>query len=191
MVDRFRLFAATLALSVLPSGALGADVPLAATSARIVRGAVQVSGRGAAPNAALTWDGQSVGQATARGTFAFRTTALPQDCVGLLSDGVEGIDVVVQGCGPAGPPGPADYSVVSSAPQTSNPPGGTTVSASCPTGTRALGGGFVQAPASINTYNYLNAPLSDGSGWQAGIYHNVGDAFLVQLTAWAICANVD
>ncbi len=79
--------------------------------AKIDRGAVQLKGRGAAPLALLTWEGQPVAQATKTGGFRFATSVLPQDCVGDLSDGTTTLPVVIEGCGPAsqiveGPPGP-------------------------------------------------------------------------------------
>jgi hypothetical protein len=81
------------------------------------------------------------------------------------------------------------YEIVSSEPTTSSPPGGLLVTVACPDGKNALGGGYVQTPASINAYVYVNAPLPDGSGWQAAVYHDQGDPFTIAVTTWAICAR--
>jgi hypothetical protein len=75
--------------------------------AKIDKGTVQVKGRKTAPLALISWEGQPVAQSTKTGGFRFATSVLPQDCVGDLSDGSSTIPVVIQGCGPQGPPGPA------------------------------------------------------------------------------------
>jgi hypothetical protein len=85
---------------------------LTITVARVTSGAVEVTGRGAAPNAPLTWEGVSVGAAARNGTFRFGSTALPLDCIDHLSDGITTTSVAVQGCGPQGPPGPAAVKLV-------------------------------------------------------------------------------
>jgi len=79
--------------------------------AKIEKGAVQVKGSKAASLALITWEGTPVAQASKSGAFRFATPLLPQDCVGEVSDGIDTLPVVIQGCGPAsqiveGPPGP-------------------------------------------------------------------------------------
>jgi hypothetical protein len=92
-------------LSALTVSAAPADA-LTVTRASVARGAVQVTGRNAAPKAVITWEGQEVVHATANGAFRFSTPILPPDCTGELSDGIAALTVVVQGCGPQGVPGP-------------------------------------------------------------------------------------
>lgn len=104
-------FRPTIAGAVLALLACGTASALTITGAKIDKGAVQVKGKGAVPLALLTWDGQSVAQASARGTFRFATLILPQDCVGEVGDGTALASVVIANCGPIaelvqGPPGP-------------------------------------------------------------------------------------
>lgn len=66
--------------------------------AEITGGAVVVVGNQAAKLATITWEGTPVTQSNKGGAFKFATTDLPLDCVGELSDGVDTIDVVVDGC---------------------------------------------------------------------------------------------
>ena len=84
---------------------------LRATSAQIKNAAIEIKGKEATPLATLTWEGQAVGQADAKGKFKFLTTIRPDDCVGAVSDGVETVSAVIKLCGgpagPAGPPGAA------------------------------------------------------------------------------------
>ena len=75
-----------------------------ATSAQIKNAAIEVKGKEAAPLSTLTWEGQAVGQADAKGKFKFLTTIRPDDCVGAVSDGVQTVSAVIKLCG--GPPGP-------------------------------------------------------------------------------------
>lgn len=70
------------------------------TGAKIDKGAVQVKGKGAAPNATITWEGQGVGQASRGGGFKFSTTILPSDCIGEVGDGVSTASAVISTCGP-------------------------------------------------------------------------------------------
>jgi hypothetical protein len=87
--------------------AVSPTLALTITRAKIAKGAVQVRGKDAVPDATITCDGQIVGQANSRGRFSFETTTLPPDCVGEVSDGVETVEAVVQLCGPVGQsPGP-------------------------------------------------------------------------------------
>lgn len=101
-----------LSLTIMMVTLISYDVhALTISSAKIDKGAVQVKGKGAASLALLTWEGQSVAQASARGTFRFATPILPQDCVGEISDGGTSASVVIANCGPIaelvqGPPGP-------------------------------------------------------------------------------------
>src|SRR5262245_4408987 len=69
---------------------------LIVTIARINQGAIEVAGRGAASNAAMTWEGRAIGQAAKSGAFKLTTALLPPDCTGALSDGTTTITVVVQ-----------------------------------------------------------------------------------------------
>ncbi|MBI4525653.1 MAG: DUF1566 domain-containing protein [Deltaproteobacteria bacterium] len=76
------------------------------TKAVIKEGVVQVKGIKAAKNAVITWEGQPVAVTHSKpgGAFGFSTTALPQDCVGDLSDGTETIQVVIENCTILPPP---------------------------------------------------------------------------------------
>jgi len=71
---------------------------LQAVIAKIQSGKVQVIGIGAKKKADIIWEGGVVTKSDAGGTFMFKTTNLPSDCVGDLSDGVSTIQVVVAGC---------------------------------------------------------------------------------------------
>jgi hypothetical protein len=71
---------------------------LKAIVATIAMGEVQVIGIQAKINASISWEGNVVTQSNKLGLFQFSTTNLPQDCVGILSDGVSTIDVVISGC---------------------------------------------------------------------------------------------
>jgi hypothetical protein len=66
--------------------------------ATIFAGEVQVIGIQAKKCASITWEGNVVTTSNKGGAFKFNTTDLPLDCVGELSDGVNTIDVVVDGC---------------------------------------------------------------------------------------------
>ncbi len=91
---------ATVSTSAAPAAAL------TVTGAKIDKGAVQVKGTSAAPNATITWEGQSVARAGGGGRFHFETAILPPDCVSAtLSDGATTIPVVIQFCAAQGPPG--------------------------------------------------------------------------------------
>lgn len=123
---RARLAATAIAIAAyLPSGALAITISVA----KIDKGAVQVRGSKAQPLALLTWEGQTVAQALNSGRFRFATGVLPEDCIGELSDGTDSIPVVIQGCGPQGPPGPAG------SPGPQGPPGCGVCSTSTPVAT--------------------------------------------------------
>src|ERR1043165_3130740 len=97
-IRRSLIAAALLAVAVEPSWALNV------TRARLKNGSFHIIGRGAAPVAALSWEGTPVGTAAQNGTFSFETTIvpmlLPPACLagGKLSDGVTTIDVLVRLC---------------------------------------------------------------------------------------------
>ncbi len=90
---------------VLPLVALLATASPAAAltirSAGIAHGAIEVRGKEAPPSAAITWQGRVVGTARPTGSFAFRTTDLPHDCVGTVGDGTNSARAVLAGCAPS------------------------------------------------------------------------------------------
>src|SRR5262245_44804989 len=90
---------------LLVSGAATPAEALTVTVARINQGVVGIAGRGAASNAAMTWEGQAAGQAAKNRSFKVNTALLPPDCTGALSDGVTTLSVVIQGDGPCRPSG--------------------------------------------------------------------------------------
>jgi hypothetical protein len=94
-----------VAVAVGSFAAASPTLALTVTRAKVAKGAVQVRGKDAAPDATITWDGEIVGQANSRGRFSFETTTLPQDCVGEVGDGTATVDAVVQLCGPLGSSG--------------------------------------------------------------------------------------
>ncbi len=102
---RMRTWIALLALVVFILFSPPADA-LTISGAKIDKGGVLVKGKGAAPFAQLTWEGQQIAQATKAGTFRFTTSILPEDCVGSLSDGTETVSAIVRSCGPQGVQGP-------------------------------------------------------------------------------------
>ncbi len=79
----------------------GAAHAITVTGAKIDKGAVQVKGKGATPNATISWEGQAVGQASRSGGFKFSTSILPSDCVGEVGDGASTAAAVVSACAPA------------------------------------------------------------------------------------------
>jgi hypothetical protein len=99
--------AALIALAIVQAEAL------AVRSAVLNTGLVTVTGGQAARTSNILWEGVAVTTAAKGGSFSFTTTIVPADCVGTLSDGVDTIDVRVEGC---------------SAPQTGLPGTGQTVS---------------------------------------------------------------
>jgi hypothetical protein len=68
------------------------------TTATIVSGNVHVEGGQAPRRAQVSWEGVVVGATNGGGSFAFDSTKLPQDCVGLLTIGAVSRDVVISGC---------------------------------------------------------------------------------------------
>lgn len=100
------MFIRLLTIAGLLIGLTPAADALSIAAAKISKGTVQVKGSKAAPLALITWEGVPVAQASKSGSFRFDTAILPPACVGVLSDGNETTQVVVQSCGPPGPAGP-------------------------------------------------------------------------------------
>jgi hypothetical protein len=89
--------------------------------------------------------------------------------------------------GSAGPPGVSGYEVVSQA--NSTPGGINTVSVSCPSGKRVLGGGVNQSSQGAGSGPYAGRSYPVGnSGWSASVPAPIGTATTV--TVYAICATV-
>ena len=68
-----------------------------------------VAGRKAASNGDIYWEGGYVTKASRNGKFSFQSDNVPDDCVGILFDGVTKIDVELDPCGSGGgepPPEP-------------------------------------------------------------------------------------
>jgi hypothetical protein len=87
--------------------------------------------------------------------------------------------------GPAGPAGVSDYEVVTNAsPFSGN--GAQTHTVSCPTGTRALGGGY-QSSAALNVT--ASSPSADGKSWTISFKRASGKGSYT-VTAQATCAAV-
>lgn len=165
---RLKLSSLLVALAVTLSA--GAAHAITITSAKVDKGAVQVKGKGAASLALLSWEGQSVAQASKSGAFRFASPVLPQDCVGELSDGTGSVAVVVERCGPAagviegppGPPGPPGQQGPPGAPGTSGPPSSfecvaraaTGVSADCEPDEIATGGGCQTTSGAVLVSSY-------------------------------------
>jgi len=91
----FRLCGLSFVLLALAAGEVSAQV---IKEAKVIGGAVSVSGTQATPYAPISWEGIEVTTATRRGSFAFTSTVLPLDCVGTLSDGSSTIEVALAGC---------------------------------------------------------------------------------------------
>lgn len=93
--------------------------------------------------------------------------------------------------GGKGDPGLTGYTLATG---TLAPPTGTSlrdVTATCPTGKKALGGG-VRSGGASTTYGpfVVNSfPLTDGAGWRVTLV--VGEFSVGTLTAYAVCAAVD
>lgn len=66
--------------------------------AEVSKGIIEVKGDKAAKKATIFWEGDPVATSDRKGGFKFKTTNLPQDCRGELSDGVNTIDVVIKKC---------------------------------------------------------------------------------------------
>jgi hypothetical protein len=87
--------------------------------------------------------------------------------------------------GPAGPAGVSDYDVVTLQ-KSFNGNGGKTHAVSCPTGTRALGGGYQSSvPLNVNA----SAPSADGKTWTVS-FSRVSGKGSYTVTATATCATV-
>jgi hypothetical protein len=87
--------------------------------------------------------------------------------------------------GPAGPAGVSDYDVVTLQ-KSFNGNGGKTHAVSCPTGTRALGGGYQSSvPLNVNA----SAPSADGKTWTVS-FGRVSGKGSYTVTATATCATV-
>ena len=72
------------------------------SKASIKKGVVAVTGKAAAPNSPISWEGVNVATANAKGGFSFSRAVVPADCVGKLSDGTTSMDVVLTNCTPTG-----------------------------------------------------------------------------------------
>ena len=72
---------------------------LVVKNATLSGGILSVSGGQASRSAPITWEGTEVITANRGGGFAFTTTNVPADCIGVLSDGISTIDVLIAGCG--------------------------------------------------------------------------------------------
>jgi len=72
------------------------------TVANIDGGSLHIEGNQAPRRTAVFWEGLATGTTTGGGgSFAFNTTNVPADCVGLLTVGSSSRDVVISGCTPA------------------------------------------------------------------------------------------
>ncbi|HEY6999536.1 MAG TPA: hypothetical protein VH851_16480 [Candidatus Binatia bacterium] len=69
------------------------------TVAEFQNGVAVVKGNKAAKNAIITWENANVTKTNKGGAFSF-SGAVPNDCVGTLSDGVSTIEVAVLDCTP-------------------------------------------------------------------------------------------
>lgn len=92
--------------------------------------------------------------------------------------------------GPAGPPGVSGYQIVT-AETTSDSTSPKGVTAVCPTGKRAIGGGGEVGGAQPREVALqATIPLGNGTGWQAEAAETVATTALWTVRAWAICATV-
>ncbi len=73
---------------------------LTVVDAKIHAAIIQVKGKGAAPSAPITWEGNVVATSSKSGTFLFTTTDVPTDCVGEVGDGSSTAAAVIAGCAP-------------------------------------------------------------------------------------------
>ena len=89
-----------------PVALIGQAQALTITQATLSGGTVTVSGSRAAASANITWEGSVITVSTSRGTFNFKTTSVPADCVGTVGDGVSTIGVAIGDCIVEPPPRP-------------------------------------------------------------------------------------
>jgi hypothetical protein len=69
------------------------------TFAEVQNGVAVVKGNKAAKNATIIWENANVAKTNKGGAFSF-SAAVPNDCIGTLSDGVSSIEVAVLDCTP-------------------------------------------------------------------------------------------
>ena len=69
------------------------------TLAEVQNGVAVVKGNKAAKNATIIWQNANVAKTNKGGAFSF-SAAVPNDCIGTLSDGVSTIEVAVLDCTP-------------------------------------------------------------------------------------------
>lgn len=97
-----KIFTATVALAALAIVTLSAQAAITIDVAEVQNGVAFIKGNGAERRAQIFWDGTLVTKANNNnGGFSFNG-AVPSDCIGELSDGVETFDVQVFACTPAG-----------------------------------------------------------------------------------------
>jgi hypothetical protein len=92
--------------------------------------------------------------------------------------------------GDTGAPGATGFEIVTSATVTVGPSDsdyydGTTATATCPAGKRAVGGGFQAGTVASGFRTIRSRPTTDGTGWEAYFWN--GDATMVGGTAFAVC----
>lgn len=75
-----------------------APAPSLEVKASLAGGVVSVSGSYAAKSAPIVWEGFVVTEARRNGTFAFKTTIVPMDCIGTVSEGTSSAEVRIEGC---------------------------------------------------------------------------------------------
>jgi hypothetical protein len=94
------------------------------------------------------------------------------------------------GGGPSGPAAMSGYEIVSGNTASIGTTSQTTVTASCPMGKAATGGGYTTMDEAANVYD--NFPVSDGSGWTVSAKNenliSTGAGSIV-VTPFAICVN--
>ena len=95
-MERLLEFAVTIALVV---GFAPSAYAINIIRADVQNGVAVIKGNRAARNAIIIWEGVNVTKTNNGGVFSF-SGAIPNDCVGTLSDGVSTIDVAVLDCTP-------------------------------------------------------------------------------------------
>lgn len=94
--------------------------------------------------------------------------------------------------GPAGPPGTAGYEIVqntvNAAPNGADYYDSTTVTAQCPTGKSAVGGGYYIGTVSTAVEVSYSRPAAAKTGWE--IYVHNGAPYAISATAYVICLTV-
>jgi len=105
-----------LCLLLLPARPQALEVGLA----RIHDGEVRVTGKGAAKDAPISWQGTLVTTSTKGGSFDFTSSNIPATCVGKLSDGVTTLFIAVSGCTASGVTLPSSVAPVAATGQTTS-----------------------------------------------------------------------